>query len=268
MGTSDVKVMSLRRDGECGCGALVPQGTRAGWDRALRVVVCSDCLGQQEGPVEVGPTEVGAPGESLQRKYDRLMTARDERVRARFPRIGGVLLRMFPAARTTQAWAIGAAGEREVAERLQSKLGEQVLFLFNRRRGTGRERGDIDIIAIAPSGVWIIDPKKYVGKKVRSNRGGDIFIVDGRRRPHLTESMRRQYELVSEGVRSGPVPTAPVQAAYCFVGADLPWSTLVVDGVAALGQRRVVKRLRQPGPFDDETRHRLHADLSRRFPPA
>jgi hypothetical protein len=265
MGTSDVKIMSLRRDGECLCGAFVPRGSRAGWHRTLRVVLCPSCLKLESPPVV---PDVGVPGASLDRDHQRRTAARETRVRARHPHIGGLLLKLAGPARTTEAFAVGAAGEREAAERLQRELGESVLFLFNRKRGTGRVGGDIDIIAIAPSGVWIIDPKKYIGKKVRVNRAGDMFMIDGRRRPRLTESMRRQIDSVTAGVRGGPVSTAPMRAAYCFLGADLPWGSLVVDGVPALGMRGLIKALRAPGPLGAEQRSRLHTDLALRFPPA
>ncbi|MEV7396691.1 nuclease-related domain-containing protein [Aeromicrobium sp. NPDC092404] len=265
MGTSDVKIMQLRRDGECVCGALVPRGTTAGWHPELRIVLCATCLKLETPPT---PIEVGTPGGSLQREYERRRAAREKRTRERHPHIGGLLLRLAGPVRTTEAFAVGARGEREAAEKLQREVGDTVLFLFNRKRGTGRTSGDIDIIAIAPSGVWIIDPKKYVGKKVRANRAGTMFVIGGTRRPQLSESMRRQIEVVTAGVRSGPAPTAPVRAAYCFIGADLPWSSLTVDGVAALTMRGTVKALREPGPLGADERARLHADLSHRFPPA
>lgn len=265
MGTSDVKIMSLRRDGECACGALVPRGARAGWHRTRRTVICASCLQIEVPPA---PIDMGTPGGSLDREYIRRKANREQRVRTKHPRIGGLLLRLAGPVRTTEAFATGAAGEREVAERLQREMGDSVLFLFNRRLGAGRVNGDIDVIAIAPSGVWIVDPKKYAGKKVRSSSSGDTFIIDGRRRPQLAQSMRRQVDAVIAGVRGGPVATAPVLGAYCFVGADLPWSRLVVDGAFALSPRSLVKALREPGPLDPEARARLHADLAVRFPSA
>lgn len=278
MGTSDVKVLSLRRDGACGCGRLLPKGTRAGWDRARKVVICELCLTAELSPTpttEPTPTreasvavEPGSPGESLQREYERRMAVREARVTARFPRIGRFLLTISGPAQTTKAFAIGAEGEREVASRLERDLGSTVMFLYNRRRGTGREAGDIDILAIAPSGVWIIDPKKYAGRKVRSGRSGSVFVVDGRRRPHLVESMRRQLTVVTAAMVVAPDPQVPVHAAYCFVGADLPWGRLVVDGVPALSMKGTVKQLRRPGPLGPNEQRALHGFLAERFPPA
>jgi hypothetical protein len=42
--SSVVKVLTLRREAVCGCGAQLPVGTRAVWDRSLRIVVCMNGL--------------------------------------------------------------------------------------------------------------------------------------------------------------------------------------------------------------------------------
>lgn len=265
MGTSDVKVMSLRRDAECVCGVFIPRGTRAGWHRTLRIVICAQCLGLVDEPA---PIDIGVPGGSLDREYVRRIAAREQNVRARHPHIGGLLLRMRPPPDSTRAFAVGAAGEREAAEALTREVGDTTLFLYNRRVGVGKERGDIDIIAVAPSGVFVIDPKKYAGRKVRANRARDCFLIDGRRRTSLAVGMRRHLDAVTKGVQLGPVPLAPVSAAYCFIGADLPMRRLFVDGVPALGLRGAAELLRQAGPMGADQRAILHADLSRRFPPA
>ncbi len=265
MTVDDVKMMALRRDGECVCGTFVPKGTQAGWHRTLRIVLCARCLRVE--PQEV-PVDIGVPGASLDREYVRRKQSYERRVRARHPHLGGLMLRFSAPKATTEAFRIGAAGEREVAAALSEAVGEEVLFLYNRRRGTGRVLGDIDMIAIAPSGVHIIDPKKYRGRKVRANRAQDTFIIDGRRHPALSASMLKQIEAVTAAVNSGPRPTTPVHAAYCFVGADLPWRALAVNGVPAVGMRGVARLLSQPGTLDRESREILHRDLSVRLPPA
>ena len=263
------KVMSLRYAGQCGCGTEIAKGQKAGWDRSGRKVICLPCLDfAPSDPVADVVIEAGIPGGSLQREYERRMAKREARVVGRFPRIGRILIKVFAPAHTTKAFSIGADGEREVAALLEAKLGQDALVLYNRRRGLGRERGDIDMLVVTPSGVHIIDPKKYEGRKVRSSRSGDMFIVDGRKRPHLAESMRRQVDVVTAAMQASSVPGVPVTAAYCFLGADLPWGTLRVDGVAALGKRSVVKMLRQAGPLDAEQRRVIHAFLHGQFPPA
>ena len=62
-------------------------------------------------------------------------------------------------------FAKGAEGERLVARMLEEKCPD-VLFLHNRQRGSRARDGDIDHIAVAPSGVHVIDAKHYEGAKV------------------------------------------------------------------------------------------------------
>jgi hypothetical protein len=267
----DIKILVLRRDGVCGCGVAVPRGVQAGWHRTLRVVVCARCLESgdvTEASSAEAEVEIGRPGASLDREYARRMRSREVTVRAAHPVIGGLLLLLAGPRHTTEAFRIGAEGERQVAAALERAGGGDVLFLYNRRRGTGAERGDIDMLAIAPSGVHIIDPKKYVGRKIRATVRGDEIVVDGRKHTGLSASMRRQIAVVTAAVQSGPQSQAPVHAAYCFLGADLPWRTLVVGGVPVLGIRGVKRLLDRPGPLDAVARGALHADLARRFPPA
>ncbi len=99
----------------------------------------------------------------------------------------------------------GAGGSREADEQT-GRLRAVPLQPSGRHR---KERGDIDIIAIAPSGVFVVDPKAYRGKKVRTNRKGDTFIVNGRRRTQLASGMRRHLDAVADAVAQGPIPNAP-----------------------------------------------------------
>lgn len=220
-------------------------------------------------------SESGTPGGSLQREYERRLATheqrvaeRRERITAAHPWIGRWLVGRVEVPHTITAFAKGAAGERAAAEKLTRELGESVRFLFNRRVGTGRERGDIDIIAIAPGGVFVIDPKAYSGKRIRSNRAKDAFVVDGRLRPALSIGMRRHIDAVAIAVSEGPIPAAEVSAAYCFIEADLPWGRLIVDNVLATSPRGVVKMLKRAGPLTHEDRSTLHQYLSVEFPPA
>ena len=210
-----VKVLALRRAGVCSCGAYLPVGTRAGWDRVLGVVVCMDCNAQGlrlslsgpevstvrvlqepephhvvvDGPAGVLPVrqpplplepspigvDVGDPGGSLQAEYERRSAARKTRARARFPRIGGFLLAVTNEPASTTAFSKGAAGERRVALRLADLSGPGVLFLHNRLLGHGRRDGDVDHIALTAAGVYVIDAKHYKSAKIEVRRSGGLF---------------------------------------------------------------------------------------------
>lgn len=59
-------------------------------------------------------------------------------------------------------WARGAGGEERVAQLLAKHLDPSVVVLHD--RAIARSRANIDHIAIAGSGVWVIDAKRYKGK--------------------------------------------------------------------------------------------------------
>lgn len=159
-------------------------------------------------------------------------------------------------------------GERDVAEYLESKLSDSALFLYNRRLGDARHGDEIDILAVVPSGVFIIDPKKYVGRNVRATPAYDAFIIDGQPRPHLSERMSGQLLIVSAAVGSGPVPDAPVGAAYCFVRAHLPWRRIHVHSVPVMTPRSVAKLLNAPGPLEPDECLKVLEHLDAVLPPA
>ena len=50
-----------------------------------------------------------------------------------------------------------------------------MLFLHNRKLGPGRRDGDMDDVAIAPSGIYVIDAKRYQNAAVRVRRTGGLL---------------------------------------------------------------------------------------------
>lgn len=114
---NQIKVMRLRRPDSCAqCGTSVSAGTRAGWDRINRLVVCSPCLPHNR---PVSDIEVSLPGASLDWEYQRRSQARETRVKAKHPKIGGLLLALTDVPASTRSFAIGAEGERMIAARLE-----------------------------------------------------------------------------------------------------------------------------------------------------
>jgi hypothetical protein len=169
---------------------------------------------------------------------------------------------------STRPFTFSDTGEREAKKVLTSTLGDSVQFLFNRRVGTGKVRGQVDIIVIAPSGVFVLDPRDYWGRKVRANRQRDAFVVNGRVRPDLADSMRRHIDAVRVAMAVGPMPAVPVSGAFCFMGADLPVGSLVVNGMPATTLRGTTTLRTRRGPLTAQQRAELHAYLSEQFQPA
>jgi hypothetical protein len=309
--------MKLRYAGVCACGVELAAGTRAGWDKAARRVLCEACAaaltagpaadsarltpmeppspglggvsearsssGGVDGPLGPGhalgeqPVDVGRPGSSLEQEYQRRRQARHDRVRGKYPRLGRLFLALSDEPASTKAFATGAQGERRIASRLEKDCGEEVLFLHNRKLGNGRRDGDIDHVAIAPSGIYVIDAKRYQNAAVRVRRTGGFLspvkeqlMVAGRDRTKLLDGCAKQLAAVVGALAGHPhAEGVRVTALLCFDDADLPmWGDLELRGVRLLGPRGTSKLLRRPGTLTEPERRSLHHHLAQALPPA
>lgn len=196
-------------------------------------------------------------GASLAAEYGRRMAKREDRVRERLPRIGGLLLKIFDEADTTMAFKKGAEGERAAVKRLLSDSGPHVLFLVNRRLGKGRRDGDVDVVAISPAGVTVIDVKRYADAKVRVEREGGLFAarhdvlkVRGRDQSRLLDGLTKQIDAVKQSLKSDPrFAEVPVTGALCFVDADLPlFGRLEARGYSIATAKDIAKTLHEGTP--------------------
>ena len=173
--------------------------------------------------------------------------------------------------------AQGAEGERKIAARLEELAGPEVFFLHNRLCGPGRRDGDIDHIAIAPSGIYVVDAKHYPDASVEVRRAGGLLspreerlYIRGRDSTKLLVSVRRQYDAVKAALSDlEGAHVVPVFSAFCFLGANLPllWSDSI-DGVPLYGPRRMAKAIRKEGPMNEGHRIKLLEHLAGRLPPA
>jgi len=208
----------------------------------------------------------GTAGASARAEHERRRRNRVAHTRARHPRLGGLLLALGEAPQHERNWERGAEGEEEVARSLARRCREDVVLLHDRRL-PGR-RANIDHIAVAPSGVWVIDTKRYRGKvRVRKPLFGQPSLeIAGRDKTALVQSLTKQVAAVREAL-SAQRMAAPVQGAFCFVDADLPLlGTLSVNGFLALYQRRLAKRLNAPGPLTAAEIRAVAELLAERFP--
>ena len=182
------KVMRLRYAGSCQCcSAPLPAGTRATYNRTTKLVTCDRCDGAIGGAAGAGPKpttnaeprvlasnrteselnspvagpeiDCGVPGASARREHERRKARREARIREAHPRIGGVLLALSDDPQTTKAWAVGAREEELLRGMLDRLAPEGVQALHDRR--IPKTKANIDHIAVAPSGVFAIDAKRY-----------------------------------------------------------------------------------------------------------
>jgi hypothetical protein len=118
--------------------------------------------------VEPPEFDVGIAGASARREHARRQANREKRVHDKHPRVGGLILALGDAPPHETVWARGAGGEEHIAKFLAKYLNDGVIRLHDRR--IPRSRANIDHIAVAPSGVWVIDAKRYKGKVAVSRR--------------------------------------------------------------------------------------------------
>lgn len=221
-------------------------------------------------PEEPAPIDVGDPGRSARKEFERRQAKRVAKVEERWGtgRVGKVAKALSSDPQTTTAWAAGASGEERVAQVLAERLGDQAVVLHDRKvPGT---RGNIDHLAIAPSGVWIVDAKQYKGKVMSRDVGGwfktDIRLyVGGRDRTKAVGGLGWQVAAVTKALGGEDVP---IHAALSFVGADWPIffaKPLRIDGVWISWPKKLAELIGGEGPLAPDDIDRIARTLATRL---
>jgi hypothetical protein len=188
-------------------------------------------------------------GASARREHDRRKARREADVRRRHPRVGGLILAAQRQAQRERRWAHGAEGEELVAAALAQRCGPRVRVLHD--RSMPRSRANIDHVAIAPTGVWVVDTKRYKGKiKVAKPLLGSARLeIAGRDRTKLVDGLAKQVEAVA-GLVAEIAPGTAVHGVFCFVEGELPLiGTPEIRGFPLLHRRALAKRLNASGPL-------------------
>lgn len=239
------KRLRLRYAATCSvCSSSLTPGTEAFWSATAKSATCIPC-GSQDRPIERGTAGASALREG-QRRHDR----REEAIKTRHPRLGKLILALTDDPQSTTAWAKGAGGEQVVGGWLDSITSAPVEVLHDRRiPGT---KANIDHIAVTPSGIFVIDAKRYAGQVQSRNVGGwlrpEQHLYVGRRNcTNLVAGMRKQVEAVRRALP--PTDATPIHPVLCFTGSE--WSLFakpfVIDGVTVIWPKSLVKLLVQPG---------------------
>ena len=206
------------------------------------------------------------------REFDRRKAKREDGVRSRHPRIGGLILAVTEEPQATKNWVTGAVGERKLGAGLDRLTPAGVVSLHDRLRpGT---TANIDHLAITASGVWVIDPKRYQGEVRRRDVGGwfstDVRLYVGRRDcTKLVEVMDKQVVAIRKALGTEWVEV-PVRPMLCFVDGDWPLFSkpFELEGVLVTWPKAMRERLVRPGPYDPGTVQLIAARLDERLRPA
>ena len=284
-----VKRIRLRKDGACsGCGSPLDARGSAWWDPSTKALCCDGCHQDPAAnsstlrvadravgvvdttPVPAAPTS--SAGGSAQRKYHKLSDQREQRIHQDHPVVGGLILALSNEPQSTTAWARGATGERQVAAMLDRLAGEGVVALHDRR--IPRRRANIDHLAVAPSGVWVIDAKHYRGQVAKRDVGGwfttDLRLYVGRRDcTRLVRAMAGQVEAARSALGPHWAEVA-IHPLLCFVGAE--WSLLAkpftLEGVTVAWPKATARLLRRPGTLTLPEVAQVAGRLAQSLPPA
>ena len=268
----DEKLMRLRFDGVCRvCGVALPAKTEAVYERSSKTVRCASHVeSPADEPAVEEVIESGTPGASARREFERRKARREQRIRDKHPRLGGLIHALSEEPQSTTAWDKGALGEERVGKRLNELASDRLRVLHDRRiPGT---RANIDHLAVTATGVYVIDPKKYAGRPRLRVEGGllrprvEKLIVGTRDCTKLVDGVLKQVDIVSGAIGEA----VPVHGVLCFVESDWPLlgGSFTSRGVEVLRPKKLYPKLKADGPVGIETVIEVHRALASALPPA
>lgn len=280
------KLIRLRYPGTCSqCPRALPPGSREWWDSDLRTTMCVECHSgvggsqadtdppnqvQQVAPTTGSAAVTGVAGASARQVYEQKHRRREQQIDQRWGRLAGVVKFMADDPQSTKAWAKGSEGERRLAADLTKRVGDRAVLLHDRKiPGT---RANIDHLAVAASGIWIIDAKNYKGKVEQRDVGGWLktdrrLYVNGRDQSKLIAGLARQVNAVLEVTDGAEIP---VHAALCFVNSE--WGLLAKPfqhaGVWVTWPKKLSEMIAAPGSLTTEDVAQIADGLASGLPPA
>ena len=291
--TADGKRLKLRYPGTCRmCGIDLPGGTEAVYERTTKTVRCltHELPAAAEPNLEPAPQSTavavsgstgeptdsstvavaGTPGGSARREFERRQRARQDGVRAKHPKLGGLILAVSDVPQSTRAWQVGAVGEERLGGRLTELAGDALRVLHDRR--IPGSRANIDHLAVTPTGIWVIDAKKYSGRPQLKVEGGIIrartekLLVGYRDCTKLVDGMLKQVQVVQAAINI----EVAVQGVLCFIDADWPiiGGAFRTRGVDVIWPKKLYAKLQEAGHIQSARIDDLHQRLATAFPPA
>jgi hypothetical protein len=164
------RILRLRYPATCSaCGSSLTKGTHASWNREAKTATCMSCLTQtpdaeavSDAPgLEVVEINRGRAGGSAAREWRTRHDRREQAMRSRYGKLGGLVLALTEDPHSTAAWAYGANGERALGK-LLDPLREEGIGVLHDRRIPG-SRTNIDHIVVAPGACSSSTPRTIKG---------------------------------------------------------------------------------------------------------
>jgi Nuclease-related domain len=214
--------LRLRYPATCtSCGISLSKGSEAFWDAAGKTVTCLACFPDRA-------VDSGVAGASAAAAGNRRAERKVDEVRQQYGDHAAVVAQAMASHDASATWGKGSDGESRLASYIAGEVGDRVIALHDRLiPGT---RGNIDLIYVAPTGVWVVDAKAYKGKLVQRQIGplwkrDNKVFVDGKDRTSLARGVDCQVAAVKAAVKSDEsLSEVDVFGVLCFVESD--WGLL------------------------------------------
>jgi hypothetical protein len=268
----DEKRMLLRYSGTCRvCSAELPAKAEAIYERASKTVRCitHDAATDTSPDLPKG-VDPGIPGASARREFEHRKAKREQQIRTQRPKLDWLILALGDDPQSTKAWDTGALGEERLGRGLDALASDSLRLLHDRR--IPGSRANIDHIAVAATGVYVIDAKKYKGRPQLKIEGGILrprvekLLVGTRDCTKLVDGVLKQVDIVRGLVGDD----LPVRGVLCFIEADWPLigGSFTTRGVEALWPKRLYPKLESGGPLEVATVAEVHRRLASSLPSA
>ncbi|VEP38970.1 hypothetical protein TLA_TLA_00421 [Tessaracoccus lapidicaptus] len=160
-----------------------------------------------------------------------------------------------------------------LSEMLASMAGDSLRVLHDRR--IPRTRANIDHVVVCPTGVVVVDAKRYRNSRPALRVEGGLIrprveslTVGGRDRTALVAGMQRQVALIRAALADRP--EVPVRGVLCFIDADWPLigGSFTINDVAVVWPKKLKAMLTEPGPLNEAQIADLQWELHEAFPRA
>ena len=253
--------MKQRYAGVCRlCGAELAARTEAIHERSTKTVRCLDCSpGDPVSPIESiplvepveapEPIDIGTPGASARREYERRQAKRETRIREKHPKLGGLILAISDDPQSTTAWDTEPSARKESASVSTSSPPTRCVSST-----TAASPARAPTSTTSPSrrpSIYVIDPKRYKGRPSLKVEGGllrprtEKLLVGTRDQTKLVDGVLKQVDVVRAIVGDG----IPVTGVLCFIEADWPLigGAFTTRGVEVLWPRKLYPRLTAEG---------------------
>jgi hypothetical protein len=136
------------------------------------------------------------------------------------------------------AWRRGAVGERHTA-RLLGPLERHGWVILHDLAVPG-SRANLDHLVIGPGGVFVIDSKQYRGR-LQLDSAGRLWHGRYPLAPTL-RAVNFEADRAAQILTDPDVVVRPIMAVH---GAQVPWGTVLVNGVPVMPAKRLPSMLRQ-----------------------